>query len=66
MRDKDVKFYVGNKEVQINENIDIVGDKESVGTLGLWELIVSKEPDREIYTDGNYDNNAEIMHTRMN
>ena len=45
-----------------NQNCYIVIDKEYVGTPGLWELIVLKEPDSEIQTDEDYDNYAEIMH----
>ena len=42
LRDKDGKFYIGNKEAKINENNIIVGNKEYAGTSGLWELIVAK------------------------
>ena len=34
LRDKDGKFYIGNKEVKIKDNI-IVGNKEYTGTPGL-------------------------------
>ena len=45
LRDKDGKFYIGNKEAKIKENNIIVGDKEYAGTPGLWELIVATTPD---------------------
>ena len=32
LRDKDGKFYIGNKEAKIKENNIIVGDKEYDGT----------------------------------
>ena len=35
LRDKDGKFYVGNKEAKIKESNIIVCDKEYVGTIGL-------------------------------
>ena len=35
LRDKDGKFYIGNKEAKIKENNIIVGDKEYPGTSGL-------------------------------
>ena len=38
LRDKDGKFYIGNKEAKIKENSIIVGAKENVGTPGLWGL----------------------------
>ena len=45
LRDKDGKFYTGNKEAKIKENNIIVGNKEYAGTSGLWELIVARSPD---------------------
>ena len=61
--DKDGKFYIGNKEAKIKKNNIIVCDKEYTGTPGLWELIVSRSPDDKIFTNGDYDNYAEIMHS---
>ena len=61
LRDNDDKFYIGNREAKIKENNIIVGDKEYVGTPGLWELIVAKIPDDKIFTNGDYDKYAEIM-----
>ena len=63
LRDKDGKFYIGNKEAKIKENNIIVGDKEYAGTPGLWDLIVARSPDDTIFTNGDYDNYAEIMHS---
>ena len=64
LRDKDGKFYVENKEAKIMKNDVIVGDRKDVGTPGLWELIVKTTPDDKIFTNGDYDNYAEIMHSR--
>ena len=63
LQDKDDKFYICNKEAKIKENDRIVGDKEYVCTPGLWELIVATTPDDTIFTNGEYDNCAEIMHS---
>ena len=63
LRDKNGKFYIGNKEAKIKENNIIGGDKEYAGTPGLWELIVARYPDDEIFTNRDYDNYAEIMHS---
>ena len=63
LRDKDGKFCIGNKEAKIKENSIIVGEKEYAGTPGLWELIVATTPDDNIFTNGDYDNYAEIMHS---
>ena len=63
LRDMDGKFYIGNKEAKIKENNIIVGGKEYAGTLGLWELIVGRSPYDKIFTNGDYDNCAEIMYS---
>ena len=54
LRDQDGKFYIGNNEPKIKENYIIVGDREYVGTPGLWELIVATTPDDTILTNGDY------------
>ena len=61
--DKDGKFYIGSKDANIKENSIIVGEKEYAGTSGLWKLIVATTLDDKIFTNGNYDNYAEIMHS---
>ena len=63
LRDKDGMFYIENKEAKIKENNIIVGDEEYAGTPGLWELIVARSPDGQIFTIGDNDNYAEIMHS---
>ena len=62
LRDKDGKFYIGNMEAEIKENNIIVGDKEYAGTPELWMLLVATTDDK-IFTDEDYDNYAEIMHS---
>ena len=52
LRDKDGKFYIGNKEAKIKENNIIVSETEYAGTPGLWELIVATTPDNTIFTKG--------------
>ena len=63
LRDNDGKFYIGNKEAKIKENNIIVGNKEYASKPGLWELIVARSPDDNIFTNVDYDNYAEIMHS---
>ena len=43
----------------------IVGDKEYAGRPGRWVLIVARYPDDKIFTNGDYDNYAEIMHSTI-
>ena len=64
LRNNDGRFYIGNKESKINENNIIVGNKEYNGTPGLWELIVARSRDDKIFTNGDYDNYAKIMHSK--
>ena len=59
--DKDGAFYMGDKQVLISGNNLIVNDKEYQGTPGLWELITSKTPDPEIFTDGDYEQYQNIL-----
>ena len=63
LRDKDGKFYIENKESKIKENNIMGCNKEYAGTPGLWKLIVASSPDDKIFTNGDYDNYAEIMHS---
>ena len=61
LRDKNGKFYIRNKEAKIKENNIVVCDKEYFDTPGLWKLIVATTPDKNIFTNWDYDNYAEIM-----
>ena len=63
LRDKDGMLYIGNEEAKIKESNIIVGNKECASTTGLWVLIVARSPDDQIFTNGDYDNYAEIMHS---
>ena len=63
LRDKDGRCYIGNKEAKIKNNNIIVGYEEYTCTPGLWELIVARSPDDKIFTNGDYDNYTEIMHS---
>ena len=58
---KNGEFYIGNQPVQIDNNNLIIGDKEYQGTNGLWELIVMKNPDIDIYTDHDLNTYADIL-----
>ena len=63
LRDNDGKFYIGNKEANIKENNITVGDREYADTPGLSELILVTTPDDKIFINGDYDTDAEIMHS---
>ena len=59
--DRHGKFYIGNKPVVIIDNNIVVDDEEYEGTPGLWELIVSKEPDKIKYNKEDLENYAGLI-----
>ncbi len=59
--DKNGEFYIGDTRVGVIDDNIIVGDKEYQGTPGLWELIVMRVPNDEVYTAEDYENYAEIL-----
>ena len=59
--DKDGEFYIGDKGVLISGDNLFVNNKEYQGTPGLWELITSKKPDPEIFTDDDYEQYQNIL-----
>ena len=52
--DENNKLKIGNKFLKFKGNNIIIDDKEYTGTKGLWELIVSKEPQEGIYTEDDF------------
>jgi len=58
---RDKQYYIGNAPIDIRENNLVVGIKEYEGTPGLWELIINKKTDINIYSHNDLDNYAEIM-----
>ena len=61
LRDKNGKFYIGNKLAVIDNNDLIVGKYEYEGTPGLWELIISKNPDETKYNLEDLENYAKLL-----
>ena len=61
LRDKNGKFYIGNKLAVIDNNDLIVGKYDYEGTPGLWELITSKNPDETKYTLEDLENYAKLL-----
>ncbi|ELT95233.1 hypothetical protein CAPTEDRAFT_66092, partial [Capitella teleta] len=61
IRNEGEKFFIGDTEIDVNDNNIIVGDKEYEGSPGLWELIVMKTPDENIFTRKDYENYVQIM-----
>ena len=48
---KDKGFYMGNKPIIIENNDIIVDDIKFEGTPGFWELVTSKKPNENNYTE---------------
>ena len=52
-------YYIGNKQVTIVNNNIMVGDEKFKGTPGLWELLMSKNPDD--FNENDYDEYEKLM-----
>ena len=52
--DENNKLKIGSKKLQIKGNDIIIGKTTYIGTDGLWELIVSKDPQEGKYTEDDY------------
>ena len=59
--DEGGKFYIGDKPVVIKDNNIIVDNEEYKGTPGLWELIVAKKTDKQIYNPIDHENYKKLM-----
>jgi len=51
----------GNTSIDIWDNNLIIGHQEYEATPGLYELIIGKRPDENIYTHEDLDNYAKIL-----
>ena len=52
-------YYIGNKQATIVNNNILIGDEKFKGTPGLWELLMSKNPDN--FTENDYDEYEKLM-----
>ena len=59
IREEKGLYYIGNKQVTIADNNILVGDEKFTGTPGLWELLMSKNPDN--FTENDYDEYEKLM-----
>ena len=53
--------YIGNKQIIIVNNNIIVDDRKFKGTHGLWELLMSKNPNTFYITDDDYNEYSKLM-----
>ena len=54
-------YYIGDKPIKIKGDNIIIGDKEYTGTVGLWELIISNEPQEGKYTEEDFINYGNLL-----
>ena len=54
------RFYIGDRPIKIKDDDIIIDDKAYPGTPGLWELIISQDPQGEI-TEEDYKNYGRIL-----
>ena len=55
------KFKIGNKEVNIEDNNIKIDDITFEGTKGFWELVTSKNPNPENYTEDDLNNYRRLV-----
>ena len=53
--------YIGNKQIIIVNNNIIVDDRKFKGTRGLWELLMSKNPNTLHVDDNDYNEYSKLM-----
>ena len=58
---KDKYYYIGDKPIKIKDDNILIDGKEYTGTKGLWELIISKNPQEGTYTEDDFLNYGRIL-----
>ena len=54
-------YYIGNKQVTIVDNNILAGGEKFKGTPGLWELLMSKNPDDDYFDENDYHEYGKLM-----
>ena len=57
----DGHHHIGDTHVIIHKNNIIIDNEKFIGTPGLWELIMLKEPPRENYTQKEFEDYIKIL-----
>ena len=61
LTEKNKKLHIGDKPITIKDNNIIIDGEEYTGTPGLWELIISQEPQEGKYTEDDYLNYINLL-----
>ena len=61
IRNEEGLSYIGNKQIIIVNNNIIVDDRKFKGTRGLWELLMSKNPNTLHVDDNDYNEYSKLM-----
>ena len=54
-------YYIGKKQATIVDNDIIIDDEKFKVTPGLWELLISKQPEKGSFTGKDFDNYGKLM-----
>ena len=54
-------YYISNKQATIVNNNILIGDEKFEGTPGLWELLMSKNPNKYNFNNNDYNEYAKLM-----
>ena len=54
-------YYIGDKPIKIKGDNIVIGGKEYTGTEGLWELIISNDPQKGVITDEDFLNYGDLL-----
>ena len=58
---KNKRLHIGDKPINIKDDNIIIEDVKYKGTPGLWELIISQEPQEGKYTEDDYLNYINLL-----
>ena len=54
-------YYIGNEQATIANNNIMIDNEKFKGTPGLWELLMSVNPDDDYFDENDYDEYAKLM-----
>ena len=61
LTEKNKRFYIRDKPIKIKDNDIIINEVKYPGTPGLWELIISQDPQEGKITEEDYKNYVRLL-----